>query len=215
MKRFVLRVLSVFFALLLGFGAVSGGFLECEAALNDLQETVVRELREKAGEYSEETLVLEDTTPARAAELAKRLNATLRITADGTFAALTLPEGESVSAVLSARKNRDILHEVLPDMLCEAAEEETEVTPPTPQWPNYGGNDPYYREQVNLKYLGLGNTWDITRGKFEDGTKVKVAIIDSGIDVDHPEFFDENGEFIVSEQSYNAHTDTTVAEGGA
>ncbi len=49
-------------------------------------------------------------------------------------------------------------------------------------------NEPLYNSQKNLNYLNLGNTLDNYRG---DG--VKVAIIDSGINIDHQEFKDING----------------------
>lgn len=204
-------LLSLCLALVLGAGTAADGFFDCERTLSARQASALKELQENAGDYSEETLVLEGTTPARAEKLAERLGASLRITKDGTYAALTLPQGQSVSEVFSARENRDILSEFSLDTVHETDEA---VVEPITQWPFYAGGDTLYREQVNLKYLGLGNTWDITRGKFEDGTKVKVAVIDSGIDINHPEFFDAEGKRIVSEQSYDANTGVTVAKGG-
>ena len=123
-----------------------------------------------------------------------------------------VPEVDLPDNLLVMLAMRGPWNELTPDVLCEAAESER-VDPPK-QWPTYNGEDPFYWDQTNLQYLGLGDIWKETRGKFADGSKVKVAIIDSGIDVDHPDFYDENGRSIISERSYNANTDITVAKGG-
>ena len=214
-KRLLLALLTLCLSLHAVFGSVSGGFLECERTNAALQASILQDFEENADHYSDDVLVLEHTTPARAAEIAARLDAELRLTSDGSFAALTLPQGSHVVDVLSARKNRDILHELSPDPLYEPADVADGYSPSaTPEWPSYTGNDPYYGEQQSLKYLNLGDTWDQTRGAFADGSKVKVAIIDSGIDVDHPDFYDKSGNCIISTKSYDASTGKTVAVGG-
>jgi subtilisin family serine protease len=38
------------------------------------------------------------------------------------------------------------------------------------------------------KFLGIESLWEATRGKKPDGTPVKVAVLDTGIDDTHPEF---------------------------
>ncbi|MDE0317188.1 MAG: S8 family serine peptidase [Candidatus Poribacteria bacterium] len=45
-------------------------------------------------------------------------------------------------------------------------------------------NDPRYDEQWNLKAMNLPKVWGIERGK----TSVVVAVVDSGIIIEHPEF---------------------------
>ncbi len=45
-------------------------------------------------------------------------------------------------------------------------------------------NDPRYNEQWNLKAMNLPNVWSIEQGK----PSVVVAVVDSGIIVEHPEF---------------------------
>lgn len=207
-------LLSLCLVLLLGVGTPAQGFLDAERTLAARQADALREMQENAGAYSDEVLVLENTTPARAAALAARLDAKLRMTSDGTFATLTLPSDESVTEVLSSRKYRDILNELSLDTVCEAAGERENAAAPTPQWPNYTVNDTDYDVQTHLKYVGLGSTWSRTRGEFADGSKVKVAIVDSGIDTEHPEFFDADGESIISKKSYNTRTDTSVEQGG-
>ena len=208
-KRWLLASFTLCLSLFAVLGAVSGGFLECERIGSTAQASILQELHENASKYSDDVLVLENTTPELASKIAARLGAGLRMTSDGSFAALTLPQGSSALKVLSARKNRDILPELSLDPLCQIADAAA-----TPQWPSYSGSDPYYDEQQSLKYLNLGDTWSKTRGAFADGSKVKVAIIDSGIDVDHPDFFDKNGKCIISTQSYDATSNTTVAVGG-
>lgn len=207
-KRWLWASFILCLSLFAVFGTVSGGFLECERIRGAAQASILQELHENASKYSDDVLVMENTTPERATEIATRLGARLRMTSDGSFAALTLPQGSSTEKVLSARKNRDILPELSLDPLCEIADAAA-----TPQFPSYTGGDTYYERQDNLKYLNLGDTWSKTRGAFADGSRVKVAIIDSGIDVDHPDFF-KNGNTVISTQSYNANSGTTVAVDG-
>lgn len=57
-------------------------------------------------------------------------------------------------------------------------------------------------EQNCLRYLNIGDTWHHYRG---DG--VTVAVIDTGIDTDHPEFAGR-----ISEYSYNATYDKIVKD---
>ena len=214
-KRLLLALLTPCLTLFLAWGAVSNGFLVCERIGGTRQASVLQQLEENAGEYSDDVLVLENTTPERAAEIAARLNAKLRMTSDGSFAALTLPQGSNVTQVLSARENRDILHELSPDTFCELADIKAVYSSlATPQLPSYSGEDANYKKQTNLKYLNLGDTWDQTRGAFANGGKVKVAVIDSGIDIDHPDFVDKNGNRIISEKSYNASANKTVSAHG-
>lgn len=61
-------------------------------------------------------------------------------------------------------------------------------------------SDTDYNKQTYLNYLNIANTWDNYKG-----SGVTVAIIDTGIDTDHPEF---SGK--ISRLSYNASTDTVV-----
>lgn len=58
-------------------------------------------------------------------------------------------------------------------------------------------NDPYFPNQYALKLTNTDDAWDITMGS----NLVTVAIIDTGIDTDHPEFTGR-----ISELSYNAVT---------
>ncbi|MBN2299806.1 MAG: S8 family serine peptidase [Acholeplasmataceae bacterium] len=59
-------------------------------------------------------------------------------------------------------------------------------------------NDPYYSEQYALDMMEMELAWQFTDG----GADVVIAIIDSGIDIDHPEFIGR-----ISPLSYNSRTD--------
>ena len=48
-------------------------------------------------------------------------------------------------------------------------------------------NDTYYPQQWNLKKIGMEEAWDITRGE-----NVTIAVIDTGIDYNHPDFSGRN-----------------------
>lgn len=51
--------------------------------------------------------------------------------------------------------------------------------------PNRKPNDTYYTEyQWNLSLIGMEQTWDVSKGRND----VIVAVVDTGIDMDHPEF---------------------------
>ena len=60
---------------------------------NQYRDELVQELTDRQGEYDERSIVLTGTNKATAKKLAKQLGADLRITSDGSFATLTLPEG--------------------------------------------------------------------------------------------------------------------------
>lgn len=57
-------------------------------------------------------------------------------------------------------------------------------------------SEPKYSSQFHLKHINIGNTWDSYRGE-----GVTVAVIDSGINYQHVDFFDRNGNSIISDLS--------------
>ncbi len=92
--------------------------------------------------------------------------------------------------------------------ISELSEEETD-TARIPARPQYTVTDTEYNLQTYLDYLNLKNVWNYTRG-----SGITVAVIDTGIDTDHPEFAGR-----ISEYSYNATEDKivkdyTAADGG-
>jgi len=51
--------------------------------------------------------------------------------------------------------------------------------------PNSKPNDPYYTEyQWNLSLIGMEQSWNVSKGSKD----VVVAVVDTGVDMDHPEF---------------------------
>ena len=95
----VLMVVSVSFAI---------NFILHEKRLNDLQNEYLLELELKKGSYAEDVIVLQNTTRARATELAEKTGASLRITSDGKFATLKYSGGKTVRTVIEDRENRRV-----------------------------------------------------------------------------------------------------------
>ena len=174
--------------------------------LNAYQQAMLQQLQDRKGEYDEQSIVLSDTSRAAAKDLAKRLNADLRITSDGSFASLHLPDGVTI---LDVCLDSDYLKD-LPRMSVDyqARISETIVEDPSQDGtplaarPQYIVTDASYDLQTYLDYINLKNTWATTKG-----AGVTVAIIDSGIDTDHPEFVGR-----ISEYSYNATEDKIVKD---
>ena len=182
-----------------------------EARLSGEQNELLSELDSRAGEYDDSSIVLRATSKAKAEKLAERFGARLRITSDGKYATLTLPEGVSIRDICADKENRAYLSQITPDYKASISDideiSEKYVRPTTS--PNYSISDDGYDLQNYLHYLNIGDAWQNYRG---DG--VTVAVIDTGIDTDHPEFAGR-----ISEYSYNATYDKivkdyTAADGG-
>ncbi len=182
-----------------------------EARLSGEQSELLSELDSRAGEYDDSSIVLRATSKAKAEKLAERFGARLRITSDGKYATLTLPEGVSIRDICADKENRAYLSQITPDYKASISDideiSEKYVRPTTT--PNYSISDNGYDLQNYLRYLNIGDAWQNYRG---DG--VTVAVIDTGIDTDHPEFAGR-----ISEYSYNATYDKivkdyTAADGG-
>ena len=71
-----------------------------------------------------------------------------------------------------------------------------------PTRPQYSVSDTDYELQTYLDYLNMGRTW-----YSYTGAGITVAVIDTGIDTDHPEFAGR-----ISEYSYNATEDKIVKD---
>lgn len=198
-------------AALLCIAVAVGIVLIREARLSGEQSELLSELDSRAGEYDDSSIVLRATSKAKAEKLAERFGARLRITSDGKYATLTLPEGVSIRDICADKENRAYLSQITPDYKANISDideiSEKYVRPTTT--PNYSISDDGYDLQNYLRYLNIGDAWQNYRG---DG--VTVAVIDTGIDTDHPEFAGR-----ISEYSYNATYDKivkdyTAADGG-
>ena len=216
-RRRKIAIVAAILSVLLLAGAAIGIFSYQESRLNDVQQAALELLEEEAGNYNEDVILLQGTSKERAEELAARFGASLRITKNGEFAALTLPEGVTVRDIYEDRENRRLLEELSLDFhvyLAEVEDEGEEEEEDGLFRPNYQVEEPDYHLQTYLDYINIGDVWNSTLGKNADGTKVKVAVIDTGIDTgidtDHPEFYDAEGNCIISTKSYDASNDKIV-----
>lgn len=169
-----------------------------EWTLDNRQAAALAELDRREGEYDAQSIVLTGTSETRARELAQLLDAKLRITSDGSFATLTLPEGVTIRDVYARRSVRALLDELSVDYEATISSEQEVI----PQRPSYPVSDPGFAQQGYLDYLNLGSCWS-----YGQGEGVLVAVIDTGIDTDHPDFAGR-----ISEYSYNATEDKVVKD---
>ena len=171
---------------------------------NKIQNEFVAKLEAEKGKYDESTIVLCNTTKYEAEAIAKKLGARLRISSNGRFAVLYLNEGESIIDICRDDKYKKYISSFSPDYKARTADEEEteEIYIHVAKQPEYEVYDSYYSQQNYLNYLNLGNTWEFSKG----GNRT-VAIIDTGIDTDHPEF-----EGKISDWSYNATDDKIVRD---
>ncbi len=173
--------------------------------LDKEQEAFVEELQTKAGSYDEHSIVLADTNQYEAEKLAEKFGARLRISQDGKFAVLYLPDDKSIVDISSDKANKKYIGLMTPDYharISEVGETEEETYIHAARQPDYEVNDEYYVYQNYINYLNLGSVWQISKG-----AELTVAVIDTGIDTDHPEF-----EGRISEWSYNATYDKIVKD---
>ena len=163
-------------------------------------------LAEDIGTYDESTIVLNNTNRASAENLANKLGAKLRITSDGSFATLTLQNGTTIRDVYENKENRELLEKFSLDYYSKTSDIDESIESQdnsfVPTAPDYTISDTLYGNQSYMNYINVGDTWNTYRG-----SGVTVAVIDTGIDTDHPEF---SGK--ISEYSYNASEDKIVKD---
>lgn len=182
-----------------------------EYSLRSAQKEFSALLDAQAGNFNEDRIVLSNTSHSEAERLAGVFGGTLRITKNGNFAVITLPEGVTLPDIAQNEDYRKYHDKILLDynnFSTADVEEETAQTGDIRA--NYRVEEPMYPQQNYLDYINVGDSWNLTLGKNSDGEKVTVAVIDSGIDTDHPEFFDAEGNSIISTKSYDATNDKVV-----
>ncbi len=160
-----------------------------------LQNEKLNILEEREGEYNGASLVLRKTAPDEAYALAQRLDAKVRLSVDGTLAVFDLPEGITIKDVYENDEYRPYLSRMDENyyvQLCDVSQSAAGIE----------AEPLYYRQSFYLNNISFNNINQISTGK-----GVTVAIIDSGIDTDHP---DLKGK--ISEHSYNASTGQVVCE---
>ena len=163
-----------------------------------------QELEDARGKCAEDTILLPNTTAVTAEAIAQKIGAEVRLTAQKDFACLYLPEGTSIHDVFADEEIEAFLPEMSPDYYAYVCTEDALGNPLTQTRPNYPVEDEYYSMQDHLDYMNLSDTWAVTKG-----SGVTVAVIDTGIDTDHPEFAGR-----ISDRSYNASEDKVVRDYG-
>ncbi len=201
-KKQVICLLSILLVATIAIGGIAM-WLRHEK-LEQLQNEALAELERNAGQYDEQSIVLYETSKAKAEELAKLYGAKLRITKDGRFATLTLPEGTTIRDVYAMEESLKYIDDMAADYHVQTSKltEEEENGERLPMRPQYSVSDTDYALQTYLDYLNMGGAWyNYT------GSGITVAVIDTGIDTDHPEFAGR-----ISEYSYNATEDKIVKD---
>jgi len=169
-----------------------------------LQQEKLEEVQESYGTYNAESIVLPNTTPEQARMLADLLQARLRMTADGSYAVLYLPEGVTPEDVYADDTYQPYLASMELDYYVYAEAVDANNNPLISNRPSASVSDPLYPQQDYLDYVNLQDTWNTSTG-----AGVVVAVIDSGIDTDHPDFAGK-----ISERSYDASNDKVVGTYG-
>jgi len=162
----------------------------------ELQNEILSALDRNAGRYDEQSLVLTGTNKAEAQKVAALFGAKLRMTEDGSFAQLTLPEGTTVRDVFSMEESRPYLKKMTADYQASVSSSGQTASPPESGFTGVGAN-----KQGYLNYINMGNVRDYSGGI------AAVAVIDSGIDIDHAAF---SGK--ISENSFNATVNKVVKD---
>ena len=188
---------------------VLGGLLAAVTGLErlqskQLQQEKLEEVQENYGTYNAESIVLPNTTPEQARMLADMLQARLRMTADGSYAVLYLPEGVSPEAVYADDTYKPYLSSMELDYYVYAEAVDANNNTLISNRPSVSVSDPLYQQQEHLDYVNLQDTWNTSTG-----AGVVVAVIDSGIDTDHPDFAGK-----ISDRSYDASNDKVVGTYG-
>ena len=201
-KKHIICLVSIILVTALAVGGIALWLRESK--LEQLQNEALAELDRNAGQYDEQSIVLYETSKAKAEELAKLYGAKLRITNDGKFATLTLPEGTTIRDVYAMDESRNYIDQMSADYHVQTSEltEDDEDGGRLPQRPQYPVSDTAYAQQTYLDYVNMGRTW-----YSYTGSGMTVAVIDTGIDTDHPEFAGK-----ISEYSYNATEDKVVKD---
>ena len=187
MKKTILKICLCCLAAVLVLGCLT---------LAGQRKALLAELDRWEGEYDPQSIVLQNTTPEKAKRLAALYGAVLRLSPDGSYGRLTLPEGTDIRSLAANWENVFRLGAFSPDHRVVTAWETAA--------PDYPVTDPDFGAQTYLNYLQLGNVWENTRGR-----GITVAVIDTGIDTDHPAFAGR-----ISELSYNASEDKIVRDYG-
>ncbi len=204
-RKIVLTLVLALVLIITAVGAVLIHQFTRNSQLEEQRNEALEELERNIGTYDDQSIVLYQTSKANAEELASLLGAELRITKDGRFAKLTLPEGTTIRDVYADDANLEHIEKMAADYqvhIADITEEENVSEERLPTRPKYTVSDSDYALQTYLDYLNMQDVWN-----YYNGSGVTVAVIDTGIDTDHPEFAGR-----ISEYSYNATEDKIVKD---
>jgi len=204
MKKRLINILIYAVTVCIAVGIVIGYRTHREDVLENLQHTALAELEANAGGYDERQIVLYGTSNSEAKELAELFGAELRITDNGRFARLTLPEGVTIYDIYANDDYRVYLEDMAADYKVSVSDvtDEEGSAERLPMTPEHSVTDTDFSMQSYYNYINMKNVWNSYTG-----SGVTVAVIDTGIDTDHPEFVG-----CISEYSYNATEDKIVKD---
>ncbi len=168
----------------------------------DPQIVLLDEIDRMAGAYDTQSIVLYNTTSVKAYEMADKVGGTVRMSYDHKFATVTLPEGVTIRDVAIDDTNSDYFSSMSLDYQVSASAIEDGQR--MPGAPYVVPTDPMFAYQDYYNFLNMKTVWNTTTG-----AGITVAVIDTGIDTDHPEFAGR-----ISEYSYNASADKIVKDYG-
>ena len=198
-RRFLLLTIVVILC-------VAAGLIICNSRLE--QRAVLEEKRAELaaayGKCREDSIILVDVEEVKLGELSEKLGARYRTTKDRSFSVLYLAEGTTIYDVYKDKAYDSYIPYMYPDYIAELSETDALGNTLIAASPDFAVSDDRYEQQSYLDYIDLSDTWATTRGE-----GVTIAIIDTGIDTDHPEFTGR-----ISEYSYNASEDKVVKDYG-
>ncbi len=202
-KTFNRKLLAGILVLLIAMLAIAGHFIASyieKQDITDAKKEAIEYLESNKGSYFEDKLILNNTSPREAKALAELVGAELKINAQGTYAVLTLREGTTVRDIYESDEYDPFIKKMSPDVKVYVSELETPKPQATP--PSLTFDDAEFENQEYLDYLNIGTAWNSSKG-----SGVTVAIIDTGIDTDNPDFIGR-----VSSLSYNSALDKRVCD---
>lgn len=168
------------------------------------QSALLFELNEYRGAYNEYALSL-SCDYKLAQEIASKSHATLEMREGADFGTLRFEDRTAEQAIVSGDLTAYIPY-LSPEFYLY----------PTTVEGSFSDSYANENERYLYSHIGLGDNGEVrnlTKGSTDKYTS-RVVIIDTGIDYDHEEFVDENGNPRISELSYSVGDGKTVKEGG-
>ena len=192
-KRTVAWLLAVALLMIPGFaqagtaqGANASGVSELKSVNQaELTKTIQALKSLKAGsDYVSDEVLAEAASLQEAQRIAVELNAEVKSYAPYGLAVLKLKQGGALQAMEKYSRISSLAANISPNFICRASDT-AQYTPTDPHFSNQ-----YFHEAIDDE-----DAWSLTRGS----AGVVVAVIDTGIDISHPEF---KGK--ISAYSYNS-----------